>query len=513
MFAGRVHLRTVLAGSIFASMSALPALASQPLHRPAPGESDAATSLAAVDGKHHAEAARLPARLARVVDLYAREHAFSGTIMLSHRGQLVFSRSLGMADEGWGIPNAPDTRYRIASMTKAFTALAVLKLHQARRLKLDSPIRDLVPGQDPRITIRHLLLHRSGLARDPADLSDKGMESRFTLAEIAGIAARSTLAFEPGTDYAYSNIGYSLLAAAIEAATGQAYEQSLRTLVLDPMSLGETFNEPSARPLPHLARGYFMLPDGLADASVEDKSHVLGAGSLTSTAGDMIRFLDALESDPGISVETRGLYLTEAAKNRSHGLVTWEYKVADSSGLEPRRGRVVMHGGSAPGYESAFGRFLDHDVSIVILGNRSPFPAASLFNALGNAALGFETPPEVHSNLPWFRQAIALGADASLAQHRASTEGAATPSEGETNRMGYNLLGVGRFADAITLFRLNALLHPESANAHDSLGEAYLTDGQNAQALASYRRVLELAPGHPAATRAIRLIGSGPDHE
>lgn len=260
MFAGRVHLRTVLAGSIFASMSALPALASQPLHRPAPGESDAATSLAAVDGKHHAEAARLPARLARVVDLYAREHAFSGTIMLSHRGQLVFSRSLGMADEGWGIPNAPDTRYRIASMTKAFTALAVLKLHQARRLKLDSPIRDLVPGQDPRITIRHLLLHRSGLARDPADLSDKGMESRFTLAEIAGIAARSTLAFEPGTDYAYSNIGYSLLAAAIEAATGQAYEQSLRTLVLDPMSLGETFNEPSARPLPHLARGYFMLP-------------------------------------------------------------------------------------------------------------------------------------------------------------------------------------------------------------------------------------------------------------
>ncbi|OGT59506.1 MAG: hypothetical protein A3E01_01620 [Gammaproteobacteria bacterium RIFCSPHIGHO2_12_FULL_63_22] len=453
----------------------------------------------------------LAARLTRTLDAYVKEHAFSGTVVVSHRGRVEFSRSHGMADEGWRIPNAPDTRYRIASMTKAFTALAVLKLHQEQRLDLDSPISHLVPGQDPRITIRHLLLHRSGLARDPTDLSDKGITSRFTLAEIAGIAARSTLAFEPGTDYAYSNMGYSLLAAAIEAATGQPYEVSLRTLVLDPMSLGETFNEPSLRPLPHLASGYFLLPDGLADASLEDKSHVLGAGSLTSTAGDMIRFLDAMESHPGFSAETRGLYLTEAAKNRSHGLVTWEYKVSDSSGLEPRRGRVVMHGGSAPGYESAFGRFLDHDVSIVVLGNHSPFPAASLFNALGNAMLGFDALPEVHSNLPWFKQAIALGPEAAIAQNRASTEGASAPSEGETNRMGYNLLGAGRVADAIAVFRLNTLLHPDSANAHDSLGEAYLANDQSELALATYRRVLEINPGHPTAIRAIRVMEGKPD--
>ena len=448
----------------------------------------------------------LAVRVARVFDAYVRAHAFSGTVMISHRGQTIFSRSHGLADEGWEIPNALETRYRIASMTKAFTALAVLMLHHEKRLDINKPLNEIVPGPDPRITFRHLLLHRSGLARDPTDLSDKGVESRFTRSEIVQIATRSNLAFEPGTDFAYSNIGYSLLAVAIEAVTGQTYDAALRELVLEPMSLHQTLNEPASRPVPKLARGYFLLPDGLADASLEDKSHVVGAGSLTSNAGDMIRFLDALETHSAIAKTVRQNYLTEAEKNRTLGLVTWEYKVADSSLLEPRRGRVVMHSGSAPGYESSFGRFLDHDVSIVVLSNRSPFPAASLFNALGNAMLGFETLPDVHSNLPFYRQVTALGPEAVLAQHAASKEGAAYPSEGEINRMGYNLLGAGKVADAITMFRMNALLNPGSANAHDSLGEAYAANAEPGLALASFRRVLELAPGNPAAIRAIRAI-------
>lgn len=449
----------------------------------------------------------LATRMGRVVDAYAEGAGFSGTVLVSRHGTIVFARSHGQADAGWAIPNAVDTRFRIASMTKPFTALAVLRLHEKGLLDIDKPLRDLVPGTDPRITPRQLLLHRSGLSRDPTDLSDKGAESRFMLSEIVDLATRSPLAFEPGTDFAYSNLGYSLLAAAIESADGQPYAQALQQLVTGPLSLNHTTSEPSTRPLARLARGYVALPDGIADAPFEDKSHVIGAGSLTSTAGDLIRFLEALQDDALLPALTRRLFLEQAAKNRTLGMVTWEYKVAEASPLQPRGGRVVMHAGSCPGYESAFGRFLDHGVSIVVLSNRSPFPVSSLFNALGNAALGFDATPNLHSDMPYFREAIARGPDAFLASGGGTRIDA--PDERTTNRMGYNLLGVGRTADAISLFRLNTLLHPDSANAHDSLGEAYLAAGQCDLALASYRRERLLAPASPSALRAIRLIEGG----
>ncbi|MEZ5464541.1 MAG: serine hydrolase domain-containing protein [Lysobacteraceae bacterium] len=446
-------------------------------------------------------------RIGRLIEGYRRAFGFSGVVVVSRRGIPVFARAYGIANQAFDVPNQLDTRFRIASSTKPFTALAVLRLAEAGRLELDQSVASLFPALDARVSFRHLLTHRSGLARDPVDLTDKTIASRFTLAELVGIASSEPLAFEPGTQFAYSNLGYSVLAAGIERLSGEKYGEALRQLVLAPFGMRNTMDEIGSGIVPRLASGYFLLPGGLADAAYEDKSHVAGAGSMVSTAGDLIRFIDGVAADGPLTPETRRHFLQEVEKNRSLGLVTWEYRVADDSPMTPSTGRVVMHSGSCPGFESAFGRFLDHEVSIAIVSNQSPFPAGRLFNDLANLMLGFEVAPPSSTELAAFREAINLGADRYVEKARKLSGDGSPPSEVAFNRMGYNLLSTGRIEEAITLFRVNTLLRPGSANGFDSLCEAQAANSDVAAARKSCAAALELEPGSPATQRRLRELG------
>ncbi|MCZ6850015.1 MAG: tetratricopeptide repeat protein, partial [Planctomycetota bacterium] len=163
--------------------------------------------------------------------------------------------------------------------------------------------------------------------------------------------------------------------------------------------------------------------------------------------------------------------------------------------------------GGTKGFASVLARFLDHDHLVVILGNVRQIPQNTLGNDLWNTVLGFKVRPL--SNL--YNLAMSEGAEAAAQAYRARQNRGSEdelPKEADINRAGYLFLSLGRTADAIAVLGLNIALHPESANAHDSLGEAYLKTGDVEKAIANYEKSLELNPQNANARRVLERIRS-----
>ena len=184
--------------------------------------------------------------LERKIDEYVRPFldagGFSGAILAAKDGRILLSKGYGMANYELGISNTPKTKFHIASVSKTFTAAAVLLLEETSRLKVSDPVAKFVPDypQGERITIHHLLTHTSGIP-NVNDFPDYGRWSRFPhqLEEIVGWFKRKPLEFAPGERYGYSNSNYNLLAFIIEKASGERYGDFLKRRIFDPLEMRE----------------------------------------------------------------------------------------------------------------------------------------------------------------------------------------------------------------------------------------------------------------------------------
>ena len=167
---------------------------------------------------------------------YNRPDAAGVSILVRRDGQTLFRRSYGLADVEAKRAATPQTNYRLASISKQFTATAILTLVQEKRIQLDDPIATYLPGLPPGITVRHLLAHQSGLADyenhlPPGEFQVKDAEVLAILRQLPDLLT------PPSTKYAYSNSGYSLLALLVEKITGQRYADALRERVLKPAGM------------------------------------------------------------------------------------------------------------------------------------------------------------------------------------------------------------------------------------------------------------------------------------
>ena len=218
---------------------------------------------------------------------------FNGSALVSRGGELLFAEGIGMADDANSIANTPATRFRLGSVTKQFTAMAVLILASQRRLKTTDPLCDYVDtcpeGWDV-ITIEHLLSHSSGIAQlhGPAGVDPmKAATPADTVASVADIP----LAFEPGTSFEYSNTGYILLGMVIERASGFDYETFLEQHIFEPLGMADSGYEHGDTP--GLAVGY---ASAFEQAGALDMSVPYAAGGLYSTVLDLQRWVDALDT-------------------------------------------------------------------------------------------------------------------------------------------------------------------------------------------------------------------------
>jgi len=310
---------------------------------------------------------------------------FSGAMLVARRGRVLFRRGYGMANYELLVPNSPETRFHIASVSKPFTALAILQLQEQGKLSVGDPVSRFVPNfpNGERITLEHLLTHTSGIP-NVNDLPDYDTFARspHALEELVAKFANLPLDFQPGADYRYSNSNYNLLALILEKVSGERYGDYLQRHILEPAGMRNTGHDGDAqRMIMMSASGY--EPAGVAsyeNAPYLDWSNKTGNGSLYSTLDDLYRFDRALNTDLLLKKSTRDKYFVEGKGNR----FGWFQRKRNGH-------RVMSSNGRSPGFTAQLDRFPDEDATVIVLSNSyATVSQDPIAQAIGAIVLGDE---------------------------------------------------------------------------------------------------------------------------
>ena len=240
------------------------------------------------------------------IDAYLQAHHeigwFSGSVIVARAGEIVFAQGYGMASLEHQAANSPQTRFRLGSVTKQFTAAAILQLQDRGLLDVQAPVATYLPdypGGDL-ITLHHLLTHTAGIP-NLTSFPDyrEWMRLPTTLTELIARFKDLPLEFEPGAEFRYSNSGYILLTQVIETVSGQSYADYLTQHLLHPLGLENTGYEHPLAVIEGLASGYQLTEDGEQRAEHINMSVPLGAGGLYSTVEDLARWNQVLFDEGG----------------------------------------------------------------------------------------------------------------------------------------------------------------------------------------------------------------------
>lgn len=309
---------------------------------------------------------------------------FSGAVMVVRDGKLLLSKGYGMANEAQHIPNTPQTPFRLASVTKQFTAVAILILQNQGKLNIHDPICTYLPEcplawQD--ITIRHLLNHTSGIPDYTMFDSFEHTEMMTTSPnELIARFINEPLVFLPGQGYAYSNSGYVLLGVIIEEASGQTYENFIQTHIFEPLNMTSSGYDHSTGMLQDVATGYIT---GTQEASFLNVSTLYSAGALYSTVEDLYRWDQSFYTEkllPRALIEE--MYTpTDTGEGYGSGY-GWKIKHIDGH-------LVAFHTGTFSGARNYIARFPNERMTIIILCNRESFEHQAMGDALAHVI--FET--------------------------------------------------------------------------------------------------------------------------
>lgn len=456
-----------------------------------------------------------PARIDELMALYHEFGQFSGTVLVAERGDVIYQRGFGHANREWDVPNGPDTKFLLASITKTFTAALVMQLVEEGELSLLGTVSDYLPWYRSdvgnRITIHALLTHTSGL---PDYFPNLGRDKRFPAdpREFVLKYCSEDLEFEPDSEFRYSNSGYYVLGVVIEEVTGLSFEQALHAMILDPLGMDDTGIDDAETILPKRATGYqragFMRYD---NGGYLDYSVVYAAGAVYSTARDLYLWDRALESDGLFSEESRALMFKPHFSLGEGRSIAYGWTVhVDVEHVPGRELAVVSKDGGLNGFHALMSRYVEDGHLIVLLSNAD---MTALYDMRGNLAhILYEAPYEmpVQPIAVTLREIISdRGISAAVTHYhdwRNQHSGRFPLQENELNGLGYALLREGRIVEAIEIFKVNTEAFPSSANCYDSLGEAYLASGERDLALESYERALELDPSSVSAIEAVRRL-------
>jgi CubicO group peptidase (beta-lactamase class C family) len=288
---------------------------------------------------------------------------FTGAVLVARTGKVLLRQGYGMANYELHVPNSPETRFHIASVSKAFTAAAILQLQEQGRLKVTDQVSRFVPSfpNGHRITLDNLLTHTSGVP-NINDLPDYDAFARSThsASELVDKFAALPLEFEPGANYHYSNSNYNLLALVMENVAAEGYGEYIRKHILEPTGMRDSGHDGDAlRLLPLAASGYEPAGiSGYEKAPYLDWSNKTGNGSLYSTVDDLYRFDRALNKNLVLAAATCQNYFVEGRGNR------YGWFIRKRSGH-----RSMSSNGRSPGFTAELDRFPDDDVTIIVLSN------------------------------------------------------------------------------------------------------------------------------------------------
>jgi len=316
---------------------------------------------------------------------------FQGTVLIARSDKIIYEKAYGMANLENNQPNTISTKFLIGSVTKSFTAIAIMQLVEKGILKIDQPItsylKDYPAETGDKITIRHLLSHTSGIPVFSMlpDFRTKAMLSS-SVDDIVNLFKDEPLLFEPGSKQQYGSPGYLLLGIIIENATGLTYQEYIRRYITEPSGMFGTDIVRDYRTRPDFATGYHRNPNGqfvIAEPLLFPIA--FSAGGLSSTAHDMHLLDRALNGNSLLNPNSLEFMLTSEINEYGHGF-----------NIRNLEGHIVVgHDGSAPGFCATFQRWLDDSLCIIVLCNNANLPLPPYSVADGLAAILLKTTCEL----------------------------------------------------------------------------------------------------------------------
>lgn len=328
--------------------------------------------------------ARLAAVEASIHGL-AEQGAFSGAVLVAREGRPLLSRGYGWANLEQATRNTPQTKFQIASISKQFTALAILILQEQGRLDLHQPLNALVPTELPAwqdVTLHHLLTHTSGIPDLPfwPSYTDPTVNGPITPAYLRELFGGRPLISAPGSTFVYSNWGYILLGYVIEQISGLPYAKFLQRWIFTPAGMTGSGYAYRKRVLPGRAASYAIERGELVNASFLDLEDAYAAGGLYSTVEDLLRCDRALSSETSVTAASLAAMFTPHVAVGDGSSYGYGWQIGDRFGR-----RVQFHGGRIDGFRVQLARYPDDQVCVAVLCNLQSCDPDPLADALAAA--------------------------------------------------------------------------------------------------------------------------------
>ncbi|MBN2399630.1 MAG: serine hydrolase [Candidatus Aminicenantes bacterium] len=445
---------------------------------------------------------------------------FNGAVLVANKGEILYQKAFGFAN----LENKEKLKlhsvFCIGSVAKQFTAMAIMILKERKQLAYEDKLAQFFPQieNSEMITLRQLLTHTSGLKRGidfPELKVNGGWRDGITNQDVFdGMTKHKVFDFMPGEKYSYSNYGYILLAMVVEKVSGLSFPEFMKRFVFDPLKMKNSFaidkNASQATPR---AIGYDIFNE-----KNDFNIFTNGPGGIFSTVEDLFRWDQGLYTEKLVSQETlndafaSGL-LNNGKPSRTLSDSTWGYgfgwllRKNDSE-------NIVWHDGGFNGFSAVFYRELNKKICIVILCNKGQMGANAPVYAVHEALLKILKGescelPKIPILIKMHDMIEKKGLKKSLATYHALKNKKANNydfSVNQLNNLGYFYLGKKNFVDAIAIFKLNTEIYPANANTFDSLGEAYMKNGQDDLAIINYEKSLVLNPKNKNAEDMLKKL-------
>ncbi|WP_024772833.1 serine hydrolase [Aquimarina macrocephali] len=430
----------------------------------------------------------------------------TGNILVYKNGEVVFKNTSGLRSINPKDSLTLDSQFRLASVSKQFTGMAIMKLKEAGKLDYDQKVNTILPNFPYKnITVKHLLHHTSGLTDyerlidynwKPADSTKKYiLGNDEIIKEIYRV--NPGLDFETGEKWEYSNTGYLFLASIVEKISGQHFSTFLKEQILEPLKMNNTvlykYQEAADPNMPNRVFGY-QTALNQKDLELNDYNivnDVRGDGGIYSTLEDLMKWNMALSNHTIISKA----YLDEAftpGKLNSGEETNYGFGWFIESKTEPR---IVFHSGGWVGFGTYLYNEVDAKSGLILLTNNSNSNLRDIVGGFVNINRNESYKvPRLKAETVLAKKILNEGIDKGIAHYYEIKKDTMTyeVKEGNINQLGYLLLQNGNLEESLKIFKLNIDEYPNSANVYDSYGDGLLEKGDSIHALKNFKKCYEM---------------------
>lgn len=436
---------------------------------------------------------------------------FNGNALIFEKGEIVYQGAFGIRNMESSDPLNINSVFRLASVSKQFTAMGIMILKERGKLNYDQDIRELIPELPYEgITVRHLLNHVSGLPDytrlmakewkpelkfdDPKRAVSGNEDAIQMLAE-----KKPEIHFKPLEKWEYSNTGYMLLASIINRVSGVPFSQFLQENVFKPAGMTNTsvytYMVEEDPALPNRTFGFrtSFEKDKMQSTDFHFLNNVQGDGGIYSTLADLLHWDRMLYKDKLVSAETLEEAFTAAimpdGKNTNYGF-GWQVETS------PEGKKTVSHSGGWAGFATYIQRDIEDDRCVIVLSNNSNNyfwgVVEGLMNILNNREYAL---PRMSLGEEIGKVMLNEGVDKAVQRYKEITttrDENYIIHEQELNQLGYQLIWIDKTAEAVAVLRLNMEEYPKSANTYDSYGDALLAHGDSLNALVEFKKAFSM---------------------